>query len=107
MMGRAGPGRVGSAAKRPHHLGRLRVALLRDPVLPSGVYCPIGLRRWLLLPHPLGPLAAGGCWPARPGLSRRRRGHEASQLGPLARPGPEAAVEIVIAECSAILLWPF
>ena len=30
-----------------------------------------------------------------------------SQLGPLARPGPEAAVEIVIAECSAILLWPF
>ena len=32
---------------------------------------------------------------------------ESSQLGPLARPGPEAAVEIVIAECSAILLWPF
>ena len=31
----------------------------------------------------------------------------ASQLGPLALPGPEAAVEIVIAECSAILLWPF
>ena len=30
-----------------------------------------------------------------------------SQLGPLAWPGPEAAVEIVIAECSAILLWPF
>ena len=32
---------------------------------------------------------------------------QASQLGPLARPGPEAAVEIVIAECSVILLWPF
>ena len=31
----------------------------------------------------------------------------ASQLGPLARPGPEAAVKIVIAEFSSILLWPF
>ena len=30
-----------------------------------------------------------------------------SQLGPLVLPGPEAAVETVIAECSAILPWPF
>ena len=31
-----------------------------------------------------------------------------SQLGPLALPGPEAAVEIVVAECSGILLlWQF
>ena len=46
-----------------------------------------------------------------------RQGHSRHSLAqacpesqwPLARPGagPEAAVEIVMAECSAILLWPF
>ena len=49
---------------------------------------------------PTATVAADHC-------STRGRGGPASQLGPLARPGPEAAVEIVIAECSAILLWPF